>query len=412
MATFFEGTRGSGKSKFAIERIQNRMKSGRSVATNLDLFLEHLWPDNPKASYIRLPDFPRSKDLILLDKAYKELDSDDPTTYDDKKFGIVVLDELLTSFNSRSWNDPDRIEVVNWIVQSRKYGWDLCLIGQSIDGVDKQVRDTVISELYSFRSSLNMFPGIFWKIFVAPWFNRIVPKFHLCTQYDGRKKDKNTKTGVAHFRRNDLHACYKTGQQFKKDVRVVANQKGSKPIEIDDRATYTVLSPNYFSSTIPTLDTKQPEADKEATTALPLIQKQSPMVLLLSVFFIAAIVYYFANDFSNSQATKPNTPIVEAAKPDTIVNDSLALLDNSDVGRIFINCYQYSTNGKFSYCFNNADGQIVTPENVGYSVISVGDCHAKLLRNKKSFDVYCNPVEIQSYKHKYNDAPAQEVASL
>ncbi len=402
MATFFEGTRGSGKSKFAVERIQNRMKSGRAVATNLDLFLDHLWPENPKASYTRLPDFPRSKDLILLDKAYSELNPDDPKTYDDKKFGVVVLDELLTSFNSRSWNDPDRIEVVNWIVQSRKYGWDLCLIGQSIDGVDKQVRDTVISELYSFRSSLNMFPGMIWKMFVAPWFNKLVPKFHLCTQYDGRKKDKNTKTGVAHFRRNDLHACYKTGQQFKKDVRIVVNENAKKPIEIDDRATYTVLSPKYFDDAPdPTLE---PVKDKPVDNPLaPIIQKQSSLTLLFGVLIFFAAAYYFASDWSKSLKLNSTPTTVKKSIVDTTVSDSLDSLDASDVGRIFINCFSYSTSGSFDYCFNNTDGQVVKPEYLGYKVLSVNDCHAKLYRKKTELDVYCNPVAIPSEKFDYGD---------
>ncbi|WP_440877631.1 zonular occludens toxin domain-containing protein, partial [Thalassotalea sp. PLHSN55] len=297
MAAFFEGSRGSGKSKYSVERMQNRLKSGRAVATNLDLFLDELWPENPKAHYTRLPDFPRSSDLLLLGKAYPELDYDDPTTYDDKKFGCVVLDELLTSFNSRNWNDPDRIEVVNWIVQSRKHGWDLCLIGQSIDAIDKQIKETVIDELYSFRSSLNLFPGLFWKMLIAPWFNKLVPKFHMCTKYDGRKKDKKQKIGGDHFRRNDLHKCYKTGQQFKKDVKIVVSDNGKKPKEIDLRATYTVLHPHYFGAP------KQDEFKKVAGTKEEpkKIVKQDSSIMLFGILLFAFCGYYFINNWSTQQ---------------------------------------------------------------------------------------------------------------
>jgi len=399
MAAFFEGSRGSGKSKYSVERMQNRLQSGRAVATNLDLFLDKLLPDNPKAHYVRLPDFPRSSDLLLLDNAYLELDHDDPKTYDDSKFGCVVLDELLTSFNSRTWNDPDRVEVVNWIVQSRKYGWDLCLIGQSIDGVDKQIKETVIDELYSFRSSQNMFGGIIWNLLFKPWWSKVVPKFHICTRYDGRKKDKNQKIGGDHFRRNDLHDCYKTGQQFKKDVRLVAPRTGSKMIEIDDRASYSVLHPHYFD--VPglkeetgTTDNEKPEIPKELIAKGKAIELQTSPYFLLALLIIFGGIYYFINDWSAQQTIKKNKPDIPLStfdKGDFFTN-SVDTLKNSDLGQIFINCSQYRSDGVFDYCFNNENGDIVRPENAGYQVLYQSQCHAKLVRGKIELDTYCNPV--------------------
>ncbi|NQZ22468.1 MAG: hypothetical protein HRT53_10460 [Colwellia sp.] len=402
MAAFFEGSRGSGKSKYSVERMQNRLKSGRAVATNLDLFLDKLMPDNPKAHYVRLPDFPRSSDLLILDNAYPELDHDDPKTYDDTKFGCVVLDELLTSFNSRTWNDPDRVEVVNWIVQSRKYGWDLCLIGQSIDGVDKQIKETVIDELYSFRSSQNMFGGVIWNIFFKPWWTKLVPKFHICTRYDGRKKDKNQKIGGDHFRRNDLHDCYKTGQQFKKDVRLVAPRTGSKMIEIDDRASYSVLHPHYFGlpeaeelekSAEQSAETK-PEIPKELIAKGKAIEVQTSPYFLLALLVVFSGIYYFINDWSAQQTIKKNKPDIPLStfdKGDFFTN-SVDALKNSDLGQIFINCSQHRSDGVFDYCFNNANGDIVRPENAGYKVLYKSECHAKLVRGKTQLDTYCNPI--------------------
>ena len=173
MAVFIEGYRGSGKSKYAVSKIQEAIRSGRQVATNLDLHLDKLVPELPKATYTRIPDFPRSSDLFGLGKAYPELDPDDNKTYNEKKFGIVCIDEMLTSFNSRNWNDPDRPEVINWSVQSRKFGWNPLYLGQDIDAVDKQIRETIISELWSCRSSLNLFPGMFYKFFIKCIFSCI-----------------------------------------------------------------------------------------------------------------------------------------------------------------------------------------------------------------------------------------------
>jgi hypothetical protein len=414
MAAFFEGSRGSGKSKYSVERMQNRLKSGRAVATNLDLFLDKLMPDNPKAHYVRLPDFPRSSDLLILDNAYPELDHDNPKTYDDAKFGCVVLDELLTSFNSRTWNDPDRVEVVNWIVQSRKYGWDLCLIGQSIDGVDKQIKETVIDELYSFRSSQNMFGGIIWNIFFKPWWSKLVPKFHICTRYDGRKKDKNQKIGGDHFRRNDLHDCYKTGQQFKKDVRLVAPRTGSKMIEIDDRASYSVLHPHYFGVPETEAEPEKKEENRETKSEIPkeLVAKGKAIDVQTSPYFLLALLvvfsgmYYFINDWSAQQTIKKNKPDIPLStfdKGDFFTN-SVDALKNSDLGQIFINCSQHSSDGFYDYCFINENGDIVRPENAGYKVLYKSECHAKLVRGKTQLDTYCNPISYDEGEPLTNQA--------
>ncbi len=397
MATFFEGRRGSGKSKYAVEHMQNRLKKGRTVASNLDLFLDKLCPDNPKAHYVRLPDFPRSIDLLCLGKAYPELDHDNPDTYDEKKNGTVVLDELLTSFNSRNWNDPDRLAVVNWIVQSRKDGWDLKLIGQSIDAVDKQIKETVIDELYSFRSSLNLFPGIIWKTFIKPWFDKICPKFHIVKMYDGRRIDKNLRTGSGHFRRNDLHDCYKTSQQFKKDVRIVVSDKQKKPIEIDLRAPYTVLHPHYFGLPEDTkTELKEQGAQQETNTApnkKPAVKKDLPVLQMVLLCF-ALLGYFFLSDWSNSK-TNPETHIAmtDQSSPTTEKKPKSKFLNLTpdDLGKIFINCLDFITDGRFTYCFNDENGNIIKPQNVGYKVLFKSECHAKLIRESKEFDVYCNP---------------------
>ncbi|MDC9579969.1 hypothetical protein PSI06_21400, partial [Pseudoalteromonas sp. GABNS16E] len=38
-----------------------------------------------------------------------------------------------------------------------KYGWDLVLIGQDFEGVDKQLRDTTIDQLINVKSGANYF---------------------------------------------------------------------------------------------------------------------------------------------------------------------------------------------------------------------------------------------------------------
>ena len=396
MATFFEGSRGSGKSKYAIKEIQEHLNSGRPVATNLDLFLDKLCPDNNKAHYVRLPDYPRSSDLWGLGTAYPELDHDKSETYDSKKFGLVVLDELLTSFNSRNWNDPDRLEVINWIVQSRKDAWNLRLIGQSVGAVDKQIVTTVIDELYSFRNSKNLFNGVFWRAFIKPWFTKICPEFHVARMYDGLKKDKTHFMGVDWFQRVDLHNCYKTAQQFKKDVKLIVVPSSKKPIEVDLRATYTVLHPKYFDDNqIENTENteKTGNSGNSGNSGNNEVDKNTKKkdfkpipTWKLTLLFMALFGFIWFYDFSDNNDNTQNKATKSSTKK---INKS----NINNLGEIYINCSEIWTDGRFTYCFTNNKGEIVRPENVGYKVLFVNDCHAKLIKDKDKHDVYCNPVE-------------------
>lgn len=394
MATFLEGTRGSGKSKYAVSMMQQYLREGRTVATNLDLFLDNLVPEIYKANYIRLPDFPRSEDLKGLGFAYDGLDPDNSSTYDEKKFGIVCIDELLTSFNSRNWNDPDRPEVINWIVQSRKSGWNLYLIGQDLDAVDKQIRETVITELYSCRSSAALFGGNFWNIFIKPWFSKFVPKFHICRKYDGKKKDKTHFNGADYFRRDDLHTSYKTGQQFKKDVKLITTS-GKKPVEFDERASYTVISPNYFKKQEEKKEVDKKEESKQQD------KKPLPFGKIALLFcLIAGWYWYFTKDDNQKITTvlstqSPKQTTLKAAKSDTI--DAFV---NAD---FFITC-SVESQGLIDYCFEYK-GKPFYPNDLGYAVKQFKPCLAYFVEpdTANKIRVTCNPVYVPSEKPDFND---------
>lgn len=418
MATFIEGRRRSGKSKWAVGKIQLYINEGRRVVTNLDLFLENLCPDKPKASYERLPDYPRSEDLFAIGNAYDSLDEDDPDTYDETKNGIVVIDELLTSFNSRNWNDPDRLNVINWIVLSGKKGWDLYFIGQDFGSIDKQIQDTVVEEIISCRSNEKLYPGVMWNLLIKPIYMRFAGKKHFAYRYDGKSKSKETFNYKEKFQRNDLHSCYKTGQIFKKKVRLIHAEGAKKPIEFDDRTLYSVIGKNYFKGeTIYPMAVYKPKE----TIITKLKNKFSfnvnkPLFLnicLMAISLTFAFLYFtkpqtVTNNIVKAEPIKVEKPVIEEP---TLTDIKKELVD-SDLGLIYISCFQYRTDGEFDYCFNNPDGQIVKPQYIGYTVLSNGECHAKLMRNKDVLDVYCNPVHQDSEKHEYNDNQQQLVTSL
>lgn len=61
----------------------------------------------------------------------------------DKKEGscLVIFDEAGIPFNARSWNKSDRLEWIEFLSQSRKFGYDFIFITQHRDMIDKQIRN-------------------------------------------------------------------------------------------------------------------------------------------------------------------------------------------------------------------------------------------------------------------------------
>lgn len=53
---------------------------------------------------------------------------------------LLVVDEAQLLFNSRTWNDGDRLDWLAFLSQHRKYGYKCIFIAQSIDMIDKQFR--------------------------------------------------------------------------------------------------------------------------------------------------------------------------------------------------------------------------------------------------------------------------------
>lgn len=134
MAVYFvTGKLGAGKSLTSVARIRDAFQRGAPVATNLDINLRFMLGRNKKNTrLLRVPDKPSLADFQAIGKGN--------TTYDERKNGLLVLDECGTWFNSRTWNDKSRQDVINWCLHARKLGWDIIFIVQDISIVDKQAR--------------------------------------------------------------------------------------------------------------------------------------------------------------------------------------------------------------------------------------------------------------------------------
>ena len=70
---------------------------------------------------------------------------------------LVIFDEASIPFNSRNWNKPDRMEWIEFLSQSRKFGYDFIFITQDAKMLDKQIRALCEYEVQHKKMN-NMFP--------------------------------------------------------------------------------------------------------------------------------------------------------------------------------------------------------------------------------------------------------------
>jgi len=199
------GRKGSGKSLFAVGVIRDALIAGKRVATNLDVFPEHLFAPSNRATFLRLPDRPVVADLEAIGRGQEGPGEDDN--------GVIVLDETSTFFNSRQFGDRERQPLLDWLVHSRKLGWDVYYICQGLEQIDKQLRTTMIEYHISVKRTDK------WPIpFVTPLAKLIglnvrFPKMHIGIIKHGVDRDALI-VDRRFYRARDLFNAYNTQQLF------------------------------------------------------------------------------------------------------------------------------------------------------------------------------------------------------
>lgn len=209
-----QGKLGVGKTKFAVWMAQQALRDGLRVASNVDLILEKLTPEKPRR-YIRIPDKP---DMAALDA----MGHGNPETYDEDRNGVLILDELGTWLNARSFQDKSRSGVIDWLIHARKLGWNVYLIVQDAGMIDKQIREALVEyEVRVMRMDkvrwpvVGKFVGAFGEML---GFKRwgYFPRFHMATARVGYGANQIVAEKWM-YRGDDLHAAYDTRQKFSSD---------------------------------------------------------------------------------------------------------------------------------------------------------------------------------------------------
>lgn len=199
------GRKGSGKSLFAVGLMRDALRAGRRVATNLDVRLDVLLGARSRATLTRLPDKPCVDDLDALGRG-----QEGPV---EEENGLLVLDETSTFFNSRSFGDRSRQPMLDWLVHSRKLGWDVYYICQGLDQIDKQLRTTMIEYHISVKRT-DKWPIPFVSSLTALLGYRVgFPRLHIGVTRYGVERD-GLVCGRKYFRAEDLYPAYDTQQLF------------------------------------------------------------------------------------------------------------------------------------------------------------------------------------------------------
>ncbi|MEQ6290774.1 zonular occludens toxin domain-containing protein [Vogesella sp. GCM10023246] len=124
------GTLGSGKTSWAVSRALRYLNKNRRVAANFPLDFTGFDSAHKDSYATILPDIPTSADLHALGRGGPN----------ERESGLLIIDEGAFVLNARTYNDPDRIKLIEWFALSRKLGWDVILIIQHIQALDKQIR--------------------------------------------------------------------------------------------------------------------------------------------------------------------------------------------------------------------------------------------------------------------------------
>lgn len=139
------GPPGSGKSFYAVRKLAQAIDDGKLAATNVELTENwaHLVAGlNPVRHLV--PGMKRRRAELFERRV---LVSPDPLEVMSARLegegegrGVMVLDEAHNWMNSREWTAADRKQLVKFFTQHRKLGWDVYLITQDAEMLDKQVR--------------------------------------------------------------------------------------------------------------------------------------------------------------------------------------------------------------------------------------------------------------------------------
>jgi len=364
------GKLGGGKTLCSVGLIRDALQSGRSVATNINLNLENLlsWKRRNVRCF-RLPD-------KLSAESFEMIGSGNDS-YEEENNGLVVLDEGGLSMNSRDYREDGRKQFIQWAIHSRKSGWDMAIIIQHIDGLDKQIRDFFGEHVVTCsRLDRVRIPFIGWVLQILG-FKAMLPKMHKATCRYGQGTS-SVVTWRKWFKGADLYDGFDTRQKYD---------------PFDNSGVCSMLSPWHVRGrySIPHEELKE--------YLIQLWERYFNVKLgRVFVFFCAACLggWTYA-----SFIEKPPGEVVQVAAANQNVS-KVATTDQVKVEipvdpweKVYISSYLANIRtGEHKYWFRDFEGNSLKPEN-GWNIKPIAACKAIVRSPARNYVITCDRPKAQ-----------------
>jgi hypothetical protein len=301
MDIIFQGQKRSGKSKNAVSLIKKYLSQGRRVLTNIDIFPLGLGIDFDAGLLVRIPDVPSADILDSLGHAYLKDDygnflhigkslravyqSAEVNNYNESYNGLIVIDESSLSFDSRNWDKPNQKRLLEWIIHSGKYGWDILYIIHDLSSIDKRIREQYINSIYVHRNFRDYFP---------PESRGWIPEFHIVSVYPSEQaiaKGRKGRLSRRFFIKKGIQKAYDTRQRFLPESMDVMPDIHSKTGFIDARCCYSVLPRAYEDMYYPPKPKNEPPVGTRPAGILSLLSMALTFgfPIILFIFFVSLI---------------------------------------------------------------------------------------------------------------------------
>ena len=180
MIYLYSGTPGSGKSLHIASKMYYWVKGGRGIVTNFDFAYSNI-SSRRHAPVLCLDN------SSLTPEVLKAFSQEYFKRYKFREGAIkLIVDEAQLMFNSRDWDKPDRKEWISFFTQHRKYGFDVYLVAQFDNMLDKQIRSLIeyqvihrkVGNFGKFGFLFNLLAGGRLHIAVTVWYPMKVKTYH------------------------------------------------------------------------------------------------------------------------------------------------------------------------------------------------------------------------------------------
>lgn len=143
MIYLYSGTPGSGKSLHTASVIYHLLRINRPVICNFPIALDRVHKKKKLPFYYWDNYELTPKALVEFAREYWNGGKNGKKKRVKEGYLTLFVDESQILFNSRDWNKEGRSEWLKFFTQHRKFGFDVILVAQFDEMLDKQIRSLI-----------------------------------------------------------------------------------------------------------------------------------------------------------------------------------------------------------------------------------------------------------------------------